>query len=155
MAYVHAAHDSRIGSFNTFANATQIGGHVEIGDYVTIGGGVAIHQFSRIGSYSMVGAESKVILDVLPFAITDGVPLRCPGINAIGLKRRGFSEERVMFIKKMFRILLYKNASRAEKLLEIQNLNGENDQDKAMIVNFISIIKKRCSFKKGLNLSEY
>jgi UDP-N-acetylglucosamine acyltransferase len=105
MAYTHIAHDCVVGSHATLANNTTLAGHVELGDWVTIGGLTGIHQFVKVGAHAMVGFASAVAQDVPPFMLVDGNPLAVRGINAIGLRRREFSNERLAAIKQMHKLL--------------------------------------------------
>ncbi|MDT9545871.1 MAG: acyl-ACP--UDP-N-acetylglucosamine O-acyltransferase [Chlorobium sp.] len=106
MAYVHAGHDCVIGSNVVIANSVQFGGHCEVGDYAVVGGLAGVHQFVRIGRYAMVGGISRAALDVPPFVMAGGhASFRYEGLNAIGLKRRGFSPESITLIKDAYRVL--------------------------------------------------
>lgn len=105
MAYTHIAHDCVVGNNTTLANNTTLGGHVELGDWVTVGGLTGIHQFVKVGAHAMLGFASAVSQDVPPFLLVDGNPLAVRGINAVGLRRRGFSNERIAAIKQMHKLL--------------------------------------------------
>ena len=105
MAYTHIAHDCRIGNHTTLANNTTLGGHVELGDWVTVGGLTGIHQFVKIGAHAMLGFASAVTQDVPPFMTVDGNPLAVRGCNLEGLRRRGFTPERLAAVKQMHRLL--------------------------------------------------
>ncbi|MGI4777076.1 MAG: acyl-ACP--UDP-N-acetylglucosamine O-acyltransferase [Janthinobacterium lividum] len=105
MAYTHIAHDCRVGNHTTLANNTTLAGHVELGDWVLIGGLTGIHQFVKIGAHAMVGFASAVSQDVPPFMLVDGNPLQVRGFHQVGLRRRGFSPERVSAVKQMHKIL--------------------------------------------------
>jgi UDP-N-acetylglucosamine acyltransferase len=108
MAYTHIAHDCEVGNHTTLANNTTLGGHVQLGDWVTIGGLTGIHQFVKIGAHAMAGFGSAVTQDVPPFMMVDGNPLAVRGFNVEGLRRRGFTPERIAAVKQMHR-LLYRN----------------------------------------------
>ena len=105
MAYTHVAHDCVVGSHTTLANNATLAGHVELGDWVTVGGLTGIHQFVKVGAHAMLGFASAVAQDVPPFMLVDGNPLAVRGINAIGLKRRDFSNERIAAVKQMHKLL--------------------------------------------------
>ena len=106
MAYVHTGHDCVIGNHVVIANSVQFGGHCEVGDYAVIGGLTGVHQFVRRGRFSMVGGIARASLDVPPFVMAGGHDsFRYEGLNAIGLKRRGFSSEKITLIKSAYRIL--------------------------------------------------
>jgi UDP-N-acetylglucosamine acyltransferase len=119
MAYSHAAHDCIIGDNVILANSVQMGGHVEIGDWAIIGGGTVIHQFSKIGAHAMIGGGFRVTQDILPFTMVAGYPLRCLGLNSIGLKRRGFSDDTIAVLKKLFRYLMSKKMNTSQALERI------------------------------------
>ncbi|WP_076791685.1 acyl-ACP--UDP-N-acetylglucosamine O-acyltransferase [Chlorobium sp. KB01] len=106
MAYVHAGHDCVIGNNVVIANSVQFGGHCEVGDYAVIGGLAGVHQFVRIGRFAMVGGIARASLDVPPFVMAGGHDsFRYEGLNAIGLKRRGFTPEKITLVKNAYRIL--------------------------------------------------
>lgn len=103
MAYVHVAHDCIVGDNVILANAVQLGGHVEVDDWAIIGGLTGVHQFERIGKHAMVGAGFRVMKDVPPYVRAGNQPLSFSGINAIGLRRRGFGEEQIETIESVYR----------------------------------------------------
>jgi UDP-N-acetylglucosamine acyltransferase len=102
MAYVHIAHDCIIGNNVILANSVQMGGHVEIHDWAIIGGLVGIHQFTKIGQHSIVGSSFRTVKDVPPYIVAGNLPLRYEGVNIIGLKRRGFTNEQIRNIKNIY-----------------------------------------------------
>jgi UDP-N-acetylglucosamine acyltransferase len=106
MAYVHVAHDNRIGDRVIVANNVALAGHVEIADRAFLGGVVGVHQFCRIGRLAMVGGHSKVVQDCLPFVITDGHPARARGLNVVGLRRAGVEAAQLRALKEGYRLLL-------------------------------------------------
>ncbi|MDD4462937.1 MAG: acyl-[acyl-carrier-protein]--UDP-N-acetylglucosamine O-acyltransferase, partial [Desulfobacterales bacterium] len=87
------------------ANNATLAGHITIGDHATIGGLVAIHQFVRIGDYAFVGGKSAVVKDVPPYVIASGDRAALHGLNSVGLKRHGFSQETILQLKKTYRIV--------------------------------------------------
>ena len=105
MCYVHIAHDCKIGNHVILANAVNMGGHTEIHDYANIGGVVAIHQFIKIGCHSIIGGGYRVPKDIPPYIRAAGYPLKVSGLNLIGLKRHGFSDETISHLKRAYRIL--------------------------------------------------
>ena len=105
MAYVHVAHDCQLGSHLILANNATLAGHVHLGDWVFIGGLTGVHQFVKIGAHAMAGFSSAVTQDVPPFMTVDGNPLAVRGFNAEGMRRRGFSAERIAAVKQMHRLL--------------------------------------------------
>ena len=119
MAYVHIAHDCLIGENVIMANSINLGGHVEIGDWAILGGAVQVHQFTNIGQHVMIGGGFRVVQGVPPFILAAGEPLKFSGINAIGLRRRGFSGETRKEIKEAYRILFQRDKYQAEALAEM------------------------------------
>lgn len=109
MAYSHLAHNSVVGDHCIVANAAEIGGHVVIEDHAVLGGLAAVHQFCRIGTHSIVGAGSKVVLDVPPFLLVDGHPVRPHGLNLIGLRRHKFSREEIRQIQDAYEIVFHRS----------------------------------------------
>jgi UDP-N-acetylglucosamine acyltransferase len=109
MAYVHIAHDCIIGSHTVIANATQLAGHVQIGNWVVLGGMTAVHQFCRIGEHAMTGAGTVLLQDVPPYVMVQGYPAKPHGLNTEGLKRRGFTAEDLLWIKRAYRLLYRDN----------------------------------------------
>ena len=105
MAYTHLAHDCQVGDKTIFANNAQIAGHVEVGDWAILGAYTAVHQFVKIGPHAMTGMGTILLQDVPPFAMVSGNPAQARSFNLEGLKRRGFSGERVAAVKQMHRLL--------------------------------------------------
>lgn len=105
MAYAHVAHDCRIADHVILSNAVQLAGFTQIDEWAIIGGSVPVHQFTRIGRHAMIGDGYKVGRDVLPYTLAAGEPLSYYGLNNVGLKRRGFSEEQINSIKKVYSIV--------------------------------------------------
>jgi UDP-N-acetylglucosamine acyltransferase len=105
MAYVHIAHDCQLGSHIVMANAETLGGHVHLGDWAFIGGLTGLHQFVRVGIHAMTGFQTRLTQDLPPFVTAAGNPAEAQGINAEGLRRRGFGPERLALIKQMHRLL--------------------------------------------------
>lgn len=104
MAYVHVAHDCQIGDHVILSNAVNMGGHVTIRDWAIVGGMTPIHQFVRIGSHAFVGGASRVAKDVPPFVRAAGNPLEVVGLNSVGLRRRGFSDDARRALKRVYRL---------------------------------------------------
>mgnify|MGYP001386852475 CR=1 FL=1 len=121
MAYSHVAHDCRVGNNCVFANAATLAGHVHVDDGAVIGGLTAIHQFVRVGKYVMIGGCSRVIQDVVPFALCSDPQTRIFGVNAVGLKRAGFSSEAILNIKRAFKLLFFSGLSRPHALETIKS----------------------------------
>lgn len=122
MAYVHIAHDCRIGSHTIFANNATLAGHVHVGDWVIFAGFSGAHQFCRIGAHSFLGMYCGTNRDVPAYTMMAGQPAEPRGINSEGLKRRGFSSEQVRNIKNAYRIVYRKGLKLAEAIREIEVL---------------------------------
>jgi len=105
MAYAHLAHDCQIGNHTVFANNAQLAGHVHVGDYAILGGFTVVHQFCRIGAYSITAMGTIVLQDVPPYVTASGNSARPYGINAEGLKRRGFAAGTIMKLKRAYKTL--------------------------------------------------
>jgi len=114
MAYVHLAHDCRIGNNAILANNAQLAGHVHIGDWVILGGFTNIHQFCKVGSHAMTGMSTSLTQDVPPFVMLAGNPAATHGINAEGLRRRGFSREQIAAIRQAYKTI-YKSGLTLEE----------------------------------------
>ncbi|CAD5367276.1 UDP-N-acetylglucosamine acetyltransferase [Rubrivivax sp. A210] len=141
MAYVHIAHDAQVGSHTVLANNATLAGHVQVGDWAIVGGLSGIHQFCKVGAHVMLGFQSHVSQDVPPFMTATGNPLGVAGINAEGLKRRGFSRERIALVKQMHR-LLYREGLTLEKAREAITALADTveggDADVAQLLAFLA-----------------
>ena len=116
MMYCHIAHDCIIGSHSVIANGATLGGHVIIEDYVIAGGLVGVHQFVRVGTGSILGAGSMVSKDITPYCNATGDRVRLRGLNLEGLRRRGFSRDRIDALKKAYRIIFQSGLKTKEAL---------------------------------------
>lgn len=105
MAYVHVAHDCLLGSNIIIANSTQLAGHVHVGDWVILGGFTGIHQFVKVGAHSFTAISSVLVADLPPFVMCQGQPAEARSMNFEGLRRRGFSAERIAAVKGMHKAL--------------------------------------------------
>jgi UDP-N-acetylglucosamine acyltransferase len=105
MAYVHVAHDCRIGSHTILANTTNLGGHVELGDWVILGGCTQVHQFCKVGAHAMTGTGTILLHDVPPYVMVSGNPSAPHGLNTEGLRRRGFDAATIARLKRAYRAL--------------------------------------------------
>jgi UDP-N-acetylglucosamine acyltransferase len=105
MAYVHIAHDCMLGRNVVMANNATLAGHIEIGDFATVGGLTAVHQFVRIGDNAFVGGKSVVVKDIPPFVLASGDRATLHGLNTVGLKRRGLTQETLKQLKKTYRLI--------------------------------------------------
>jgi UDP-N-acetylglucosamine acyltransferase len=136
MAYSHIAHDCNIGKNCIIANAVNIAGHVKVGDYAIIGGLSAVHQFVSIGQHAMISGGSLVRKDVPPYTKAAREPLSFTGINSIGLRRRGFTPEKIGEIQDIYRYLYLKghNVSKALSAIEAE-MPATQERDE--IISFI------------------
>ena len=137
MAYVHVAHDCQIGSHTIMANGATLGGHVHIGDWVFLGGLSGVHQFVRIGAHAMTGFQTRLSQDLPPYVTAADNPAAAHGINSEGLKRRGFSGESIMAIKRAYKTLYKSGLALEEAKAEIQSQSVEHPELQAM-VDFLS-----------------
>ncbi|HXI03131.1 MAG TPA: acyl-ACP--UDP-N-acetylglucosamine O-acyltransferase [Candidatus Saccharimonadales bacterium] len=137
MAYAHVAHDCHVGSGTIFANAATLAGHVEVEDGATVGAFSAVHQQCRIGRQAFIGGFSVVTRDALPFVKTVGErEISTFGINAVGLKRRGFSAEAVESLQKAYRILKQSGLNTSQALERIE-AEGDASGEVAYLIAFI------------------
>ena len=141
MAYTHVAHDCCLGNHVIMANAVQLGGHVSIDDYVYIGGMTGVHQFARIGENAFVAGFSRCPQDVPPFIMAAGEPLKYMGLNIVGLRRRGFSREKILQLEEVYR-LVYRSEFNISQAVE-QILSGfESTEEIKKITTFIQRSKR-------------
>ncbi len=141
MAYTHLAHDCQVGNKTIFANNAQIAGHVEVGDWVILGAFTAVHQFVKIGAHAMTAMGTILLQDVPPFSMISGNPAQARTFNLEGLKRRGFSGERLAAVKQMHRLLYRQGHPVEEARVAIQALVGtmpEAADDIAMMAAFLA-----------------
>lgn len=143
MAYVHIAHDCKIGNSVIMANVATLAGHVVVEDHAVIGGLVAVHQFTRVGAYSMVGGFSGVGQDIPPYMIASGPRAKLFGLNTIGLKRHGFSDTTINELKRAYKILFREKHTLKEALKKVQEEVPYTDEIKYLI----EFIKKN---KRGI-----
>ncbi|BDU50344.1 acyl-ACP--UDP-N-acetylglucosamine O-acyltransferase [Haliovirga abyssi] len=134
MAYVHIAHDCIVGNNCIFANAATLGGHAEIDDYVVIGGLSGVHQFVKIGANVMIGATSAIVKDVLPYVTIKGSENpKIRGLNLIGLKRRGISNEDIKSIKEAYKMIYMGKKTLKDLLVELEEKYEGNEYIKYLI----------------------
>ena len=141
MAYVHIAHDVQVGSRAILANNATLAGHVHIGDWVIVGGLTGVHQFCKVGAHAMTGFQSHVAQDVPPFMMAAGHPLSIAGVNAEGLRRRGFSKERLALVKQMRRLVYRDNLTLDNAKAAVAALRGSvegGDVDVNMLLDFLA-----------------
>ncbi len=141
MAYVHIAHDCRVGNKTIFANGASLAGHVIVDDWVIFGGFTGVHQFCRIGAHVITAASSLVLQDVPPYLMAAGNTAQPYGIHVEGLKRRGFSSDAIMGLKRAYRTL-YKSGLMLDeakaKLVEM----AATQPDVQLMVDFLDVSKR-------------
>lgn len=128
MAYTHVAHDCMVGSHCIFANNASIAGHVHVGDYAIIGGMVGVHQFCHIGAHSFIAGNALVLKDVPAYVMASGQPAKPFGLNSEGLKRRGFSKETILAIKRAYKLIYRKGLSVDEALAAITEMAEQSSE---------------------------
>ena len=143
MAYSHVAHDVVFGDNCIIANSVQIGGHVEVEDFVIIGGSTPVHQFSKIGEHSMIGGGFRVTKDVPPYVIAGSEPLKYAGLNLIGLRRRGFSNEDIQTLKKTYELIYNSGLNVSDAVKKIKQEFGGHK----LVQNVVQFIEKS---KRGI-----
>jgi UDP-N-acetylglucosamine acyltransferase len=140
MAYVHLAHDCVVGNNTIFANNSQLAGHVHVGDWAILGGFTVVHQFVKIGAHSMTAMCTLLFADLPPFVMCQGQPAQARSMNYEGLRRRGFSPERVSAVKAMHKALyrddLTLDAARV-RIAELEQTVPESAPDVQMMLSFL------------------
>lgn len=136
MAYVHIAHDCLIGNHCIFANAVQVAGHVIIEDWAIIGGSSAVHQFVKVGAHVMVSGGSLVRKDIPPYTKAAREPLTYCGVNTIGLRRRGFTSEKISEIQDTYRIIFLKGLNNSKAIDQVEK-EITASEERNYIVEFI------------------
>ena len=149
MAYTHLAHDCQVGSDTIFANNAQIAGHVEVGDWAILGAYTCVHQFVRIGAHGMTGMGTVLLADQPPFVMSSGNPATARSMNFEGLRRRGFSAERVTAVKAMHKALYRDDLTldqAREKISALGQGQADVQPDVKMMLEFLS----RSSPQRGI-----
>lgn len=125
MAYVHIAHDCRVGNNTIFANNATLAGHVHIDDHAILGGFTGVHQFCRVGCHSISAIASIILKDVPPYLMVSGNSAKPSGLNRVGLKRNGFSDNSVEALRKAYRIVYREGLLLKNALKKLESLAGE------------------------------
>jgi UDP-N-acetylglucosamine acyltransferase len=133
MAYVHIAHDCLVGNQTIFANNATLAGHAEVGDWAILGGFAGVHQFCKIGAHAFIGMGSLINADVPPFVMVAAQYAQPRGINAEGLKRRGFDAARIAAIKRAYRALYMSGANLAEAKLQLAEIARDSDDVRTLL----------------------
>jgi len=137
MAYVHIAHDCVVGSRTVFANGASLAGHVHVNDDVVLGGFALVYQFCRIGAHSLCGFACGVTHDVPPFVMVAGYRAKPRGINAEGLRRRGFPPDEISAIRRAYKIIYRSQLKLDDAVVQIRSM-AEQFPRLAMMVDFLS-----------------
>ncbi len=137
MAYAHVAHDCILKNNVIIGNASQLAGEVEIDDFAIMSGGSLVHQFTRIGKHVMIQGGSRIGKDIPPYITAGREPLSYSGVNVIGLRRRGFSNEQIATIQEIYRVLYQSGLNNTDAVKHIQ-ANVPDSDEKECILNFIT-----------------
>ena len=136
MSYVHIAHDCIVGDNCILANNATLAGHVEVHNNALLGGMVAVHQFTKIGAFSMIGGGVLLNKDVPPYVRVARYPASYIGVNVIGLKRKGFSQDAIQKIQDIYHQLFVVAHNRTQALSAIENILPNSDERKS-IMDFV------------------
>ena len=141
MAYVHVAHDCQVGNHTVLANCTQLAGHVRVDDHAILGGFTGVHQFCRVGAHSITGVGTVVLQDVPPFVMASDDSARPYGINAEGLKRRGFTGPTITRLKRAYKTLYKSGLTLGEARRELARQVAECPEIQSL-VDFLADSKR-------------
>ncbi len=136
MAYIHIAHDCQVGNNVIFSNNASLAGHAHVGNFVILSGFTLVHQFCSIGDYAFTGMGSAISKDVPPYLMISGNPAAPHGLNKVGLKRRGFSDEQIRNLLKVYKILYREGLSLEEATKQI-NAMGEQHEEVKRFADFL------------------
>lgn len=128
MAYTHIAHDCEVGDEIIFSNNASLAGHVKIGNFVVFGAFCGVHQFVTIGDYSFLGRATKVGQDIPPYVLVTGIPGAPRGLNLVGLKRRGFSDETIRTLRRAYSLVYRQGLPLREALNQLDAMLAECPQ---------------------------
>ncbi|HET6345940.1 MAG TPA: acyl-ACP--UDP-N-acetylglucosamine O-acyltransferase [Myxococcota bacterium] len=155
MAYAHIAHDCRVGNGVVLANAVSLAGHVDIGHHAILGGLAAVHQFTRIGRMAFIGGGAMVAQDVLPFCIAQGDRAQIAGVNVVGLKRSGWSRDRIAAVRRAVKALFAPDQARQAALEAVETEQAPHAPEIAELCQFVRSAQRGvCSMRRGLGGSD-
>ena len=149
MAYVHLAHDCVVGNNTIFANNSQLAGHVHVGDWAILGGFTVVHQFVKIGAHCMTAMCTLLFADLPPFVMCQGQPAAARSMNFEGLRRRGFSADRISAVKAMHKALYRDDLTLVEaqeRIAALTQIHPESAPDVDMMLSFL----KQSSPQRGI-----
>ena len=150
MGYVHVAHDCHVGHETIFGPHATLGGHVTVEDYANISAGSAVHQFCRVGPYAFIGGYSVITKDALPYARTvGGRPARVFGLNIIGLRRRGFSDDTLKKLRAAYRYLLQSKLNTTQALTKIETEAALRCPEVDYLVQFIRAAERGAILRRA------
>ncbi|QVL45568.1 MAG: acyl-ACP--UDP-N-acetylglucosamine O-acyltransferase [Methylophilaceae bacterium] len=132
MAYVHIAHDCDVGNNTILANNSSLAGHVDIHDFAILGGFTLIHQFCKVGSHVITAVGSVIFKDIPAYVMAAGYDAKPHGINAEGLKRRGFTTEDITYIKRAYKTLYRKGLTLEEAKQELLAMHASCEKIRLM-----------------------
>ena len=141
LAYSHIAHDCTVGDHVIFSNNGTLAGHVIVEDHAVIGGLSGVHQFCRIGQHAIIGGCTKIVQDVPPYMIADGMPAEIRGINQVGMERRGFEPEAIRSLREAYRIIYRENLNVKQALEKIRETLPANEQIQ-ILLTFVEATKR-------------
>lgn len=137
MAYVHLAHDCQVGNDTIFANNAQLAGHVHVGDFAILGGFTVVHQFVKIGAHSLTALGTILLQDLPPFVTASGNPAEAHGINAEGLRRRGFSAQAIEALRRAYKTL-YRSGLALEQAKAALGLEAGDNAEVRLLCEFLA-----------------
>ena len=138
MAYVHIAHDCTIGNNTIFANNSSLAGHVDVHDFAILGGFTLIHQFCKIGAHVITAVNTVVFKDIPPYVTAAGYDAKPHGINAEGLKRRGFSPDSILQIKRAYKALYRNNLTLEEAKIKLASMQKDCNEI-TLLTDFLNV----------------
>lgn len=144
----HVGHDAVVGSHIVFTNGAMAAGHSTIEDHAILGAMVGVHQFARVGCYAMIGAGAMLSHDAPPFALVQGDRARLVAVNLVGLRRHGFAPERTALIKRVYRLLFWRDGVLEERLQNARAFAG-SDPDANRIIDFVATSKRGVCAPRG------
>ena len=150
MNYVHVAHDCQVGNETIFGPHATLGGHVAVADYVNVSAGSAVHQFCRVGPFAFIGGYSVITKDALPYGRTVGSrPARVFGLNLIGLRRRGFSDDTLKQLRAAYRYLMQSKLNTTQAVARIEDDPALHCPEVANLVQFIRTASRGVILRRG------
>lgn len=138
MAYTHVAHDCKLGNKIVMSNLATLGGHVEIGDWAILGGLSAVHQYGKVGAHCFIANNTAVTRDVPPYVMAVGQPAEPHSVNSEGLKRRGFTEEQILNIRRAYKLLYRSGLKLAEAISQLEQAASTQPE----LASFVEFIKR-------------